>query len=50
MRHRLPDRMGQGLAELVGDIPLVRGFYAPKQRVTAPRSVLSWFQSLRKGA
>ena len=37
IRHRLPDRMGQGVAKMAGDIPLVWGFYAPKQRVTASR-------------
>jgi hypothetical protein len=33
IRHRLPDRMGQGVTEMAGDIPLVQGFYAPEQRV-----------------
>ena len=29
IRHRLPDRMGQGVNELVGDIPLRQGFLSP---------------------
>lgn len=37
IRHRLPDRMGQGIAKMAGDIPLVRGFYAPERRVPLQR-------------
>ena len=38
IRHRLPDRMGQGVAVPVGNNPLEWGFYAPDQRVTAPEN------------
>lgn len=33
IRHRLPDRMGQGVIESSDDIPGMKGFYAPEQRV-----------------
>ena len=32
-RHRLPDRMGQGVVETADDIPHWWGFNAPEQRV-----------------
>ena len=36
IRHRPPDRMGQGVAEIVGDNPLRQGFLSPGAARTAP--------------
>ena len=40
IRHRLPDRMGQGVIESSDDIPLVEGFLSPGATRTAPTPVL----------
>ena len=50
IRHRPPDRMGQGVTKMAGDIPLVAGFQSPRAVRTAPQGRLRQVWGKRKGA